>query len=70
MIVDLHAHVVMPDASYRAMATLVASRANPVEAAKLPAIETNPRLRAERARRAAARSRCGSPSRPGAGRRP
>ncbi|GAB4182658.1 MAG: amidohydrolase family protein [Thalassobaculales bacterium] len=36
MIIDSHAHVVMPDSAYRYMAGLVASRANPVEPAKVP----------------------------------
>jgi 4-oxalmesaconate hydratase len=39
MIIDSHAHVVMPDSSYRYMAGLVASRANPVDPAKVPADE-------------------------------
>lgn len=39
MIVDAHAHVVMPEAAWRFMAGLVASRANPIEDPKLPADE-------------------------------
>jgi 4-oxalmesaconate hydratase len=39
MIVDAHAHVVMPDAAYRYMASLVASRTNPIEEMKLPGDE-------------------------------
>ena len=31
MIIDSHAHVVMPDAAYRFMAGIVSSRANPME---------------------------------------
>ena len=37
MIIDSHSHVVMPDSAYRFMANLVASRANPIEAQKVPA---------------------------------
>jgi len=36
MIIDSHAHVVMPDAAYRVAANLVASRANPMEGLRLP----------------------------------
>jgi len=39
MIVDMHAHVVVPDASYRVMSLLVASRANPMEGANVPSDE-------------------------------
>jgi 4-oxalmesaconate hydratase len=36
VIIDSHAHVVMPDSAYRYMAGLVASRANPVDPQKTP----------------------------------
>lgn len=36
MIIDSHAHVVLPAESYRYMANLVSSRANPVDRAKVP----------------------------------
>jgi len=36
MMVDAHAHVVMPEAAYRFMGGLVGSRANPIEDPKLP----------------------------------
>lgn len=39
MIVDFHAHVVMPDQAYKFMAQLVASRANPIESPKIPSDE-------------------------------
>jgi 4-oxalmesaconate hydratase len=39
MIIDFHAHVVMPDVAYRFMAGLVASRANPIESPKIPSDE-------------------------------
>src|SRR3990167_4097524 len=39
MIVDAHSHVVMPEAAWRFMAGLVASRANPIEDPKLPSDE-------------------------------
>lgn len=39
MIIDSHAHVLLPDAAYRFMFGLVAARANPVEAAPLPSDE-------------------------------
>jgi 4-oxalmesaconate hydratase len=37
VIVDAHAHVVMPEAAYRFMGGLVGSRANPIEDPRLPA---------------------------------
>lgn len=37
MIIDAHAHVVMPEAAYRFMGGLVGSRANPIEDPKIPA---------------------------------
>jgi 4-oxalmesaconate hydratase len=36
MIVDAHAHTVMPDSAYRFMSGLVGSRGNPTEPAKIP----------------------------------
>src|SRR3990172_8423835 len=39
MIIDSHAHVVMPDAAYRHMANIVASRTNPMESNKIPSDE-------------------------------
>jgi 4-oxalmesaconate hydratase len=36
MIIDSHAHIVMPDAAYRFMASLVSSRANPIEGGAIP----------------------------------
>jgi 4-oxalmesaconate hydratase len=39
MIIDSHAHTVMPQPAYRYMADLVASRANPIEPRKIPSDE-------------------------------